>query len=101
MYTYDTMTEAINGLKKRGYTVDFNIAFDRIICSDNKHILEPADFEITEMHRFEGFTNPADEDVLYAVESKKGNIKGIITSAFGPYADNVSAEMISKLSIHK
>ena len=100
MYTYDTVVEAINGLKIRGYTLDFNIAADKIICRDNKHCLNPDEFEITEVHRFEGDTNPSDEDVVYAVQSIDGNLKGVITSAFGPYADNVSTEIIRKLTMH-
>ena len=100
MYTYDTVVDAINGLRQRGYKIDFNIAFDKIICSENKHCLNPDDFEITEMHRFEGNTNPSDEDVLYAVESRDGQLKGIITSAFGTYADGTSTEMLKKLTIH-
>lgn len=98
MYTYDTVVEAINGLKDRGYTVDFNLAYDQIICSDKVHCLEPNDFEITETYRFEGDTNPSDEDVVYAIESKEKKIKGILTSAFGIYADAVSTELMKKLS---
>lgn len=100
MYSYDTIVDAINGLKQRGYTIDFNLAFDKLICSKEIHILAPADFEITEMYRFEGNSDPSDEDVLYAVESRDGKLKGIITSAFGMYADAASTEMLSKLSMH-
>ena len=100
MYTYDTVVEAINGLKTRGYTIDFNIAGDKIICSENKHCLNPNEFQITEVHRFEGDTNPSDEDVVYAVAAKEGNLKGVITSAFGLYADSISADMIKKLTMH-
>lgn len=100
LYSYDTLVDAVNGLKQRGYTIDFNIAFDKIICSEGKLILAPADFEITEMYRFEGNSDPSDEDVLFAVESRDGKLKGIITSAFGMYADAASVEMLSKLSMH-
>lgn len=100
MYSYDTIVDGINGLKQRGYTIDFNIEFDKIICSERVHSLTPADFEITEMYRFEGNSDPSDEDVLYAVESRDGKLKGIITSAFGMYADATSTEMLSKLSMH-
>ena len=101
METYDTVVYALNGLKARGYTINFNLAFDKIMCSDNKICLNPDEFEIVEIYRFEGDTNPSDEDVVYAIESKEGNIKGIITSAFGLYADEISSEMIRKLSMHK
>ncbi len=100
MYTYDTVVGAINGLRQRGYTIDFNMAFDKLICSENNICLNPAEFEITEVYRFEGDTNPSDEDVVYAVESKDGKIKGILTGAFGTYADSISNEMIRKLSMH-
>lgn len=100
LYSYDTIVDAVNGLKQRGYTIDFNIAFDKILCTENKHCLYPADFEITEVYRFEGNSDPSDEDVLYAIESKDGKLKGMITSAFGMYADTASTEMLSKLSIH-
>ena len=101
MRSYDTVTEAVNELKARGYTIDFNLAFDQLICSDDNICLRPNEFEIVEVHRFEGESNPSDEDVVYAVESKDGNIKGAITSAFGLYADSISNEMIQKLSVHK
>ncbi len=100
MESYDTVVAAINGLKAKGYTTNFNIAFDKLMCSENKTCLNPNEFEIVEVHRFEGNSNPEDEDVVYAVESINGNIKGVITSAFGMYADNTSTEMIRKLSMH-
>ena len=101
MKSYDTVTEAVKGLKERGFTIDFNIAFDKIICSENKHCLMPEEFEIVESHRFEGDSNPDDEDVVYAVESIEGKLKGIITSAFGLYADPVSNKIIQKLAMNK
>lgn len=99
MEYYDTVVGTLNGLRKKGYTTNFNIAFDKLICSDNITCLNPDEFEIVEVHRFEGNSNPADEDVVYAIESKKGNIKGVLTSAFGLYADAASTEMLKKLSI--
>ncbi len=100
MYQYDTVVAAINGLKERGYGLDFNLAFDKLICVQTDHCLNPSEFEITEVHRFEGDTNPSDEDVVYAVTSKDGMMKGVVTSAFGTYADPISTEMIKKLAMN-
>ncbi len=99
--SYDTVTAALKDLKQRGYTVDFNIAFDKIICSKNEILLNPAEFSITEFYRFEGDTDPGDENVVYAIESKDGKVKGTMTSAYGTYAESISTEMIQKLSMHK
>jgi len=101
MDNYDTVTEAINGLKAKGYTLDFNIAFDKIICQKNNFCLNPHEFEITEVYRFEGSTDPSDEEVVYAVASKDGTMKGVITSAYGTYADTISTDMIKKLDMHR
>ena len=101
METYETVTAALSGLKAKGYTLDFNIAFDKLMCSDGVVCLDPHEFEITGVYRFEGDTNPADEDVVYAVESLDKKIKGTITSAYGIYADNISTDMLRKLSLHK
>jgi hypothetical protein len=100
MKNYDTVTEAVNDLKERGYDTDFNLDFDQIISHSDNIYLKPDDFEITEVHRFEGDTNPSDEDVVYAVESRDGKHKGVITSAFGIYADPISDEMVHKLTMH-
>lgn len=101
METYDTLTAALTGLKAKGYTLDFNIVFDKLICHENNVCLNPNEFEITEVHRFEGDTNPSDEEVVYAVQSHDQKIKGTLTSAFGTYADDVSTEMLQKISMHK
>ncbi len=99
--SYDTVSEALSGLKAQGYTVDFNIEFDKLKCASSGICLQPSDFEITAVFRFEGDSNPDDEDVVYAVESIDGKIKGTITSAFGLYAESLSTEMIKKLTTHK
>lgn len=100
MDTYETVVAALSGLKAKGYSLDFNIAFDKIICNENDLCLNPNEFEITEVYRFEGDTNPADEDIVYAIESRDGSIKGSLTSAYGMYADTVNTEMLQKLTIN-
>ena len=100
MQSYDTVVEALKGLKEKGFTLDFNILFDSIKCEEQSICLNPHEFEIVEFFRFEGDTNPSDEDIVYAIESKDGTIKGTITSAYGMYADSLNSEMIKKLSQH-
>lgn len=101
MANYDTVSGALESLKKRGFTKDFNIAFDKIICDQTSACLNPHEFEITEVYRFEGESNPSDEAVVYAVESADGKLKGVLVNAYGPYADSMSDDMIKKLSIHR
>jgi len=98
MYTYDTVVEAVKGLKLRGYTIDFNLESDRINCPSTPLSLTPADFEITEFYRFEGESDPADEAIVYAIESKEGQ-KGVLVNGFGISSEEVGEEMIEKLAV--
>src|SRR5690348_2606478 len=98
MISYDTLSEAVAGLKKRGYTIDYNLDFDCITCNDTPAPLRPSEFEIAEVHRFEGDSDPADEAVVYAIESKHGQ-KGVLVNGFGISADDASDEMIEKLKV--
>lgn len=100
MTTYDTVTEAVSGLKSRGYTIDFNLEKDCITCHKSGLSLKPSDFEITEVYRFEGSSDPADEAVVYAIESKKGE-KGILVNGFGVSADETDSELIGKLNVRR
>jgi hypothetical protein len=95
---YDTVTQAVEGLKKRGYTLDFNLKANSLECQGQK--FNPKDFEITEFHRFEGSSDPGDESIVFAIESKNG-LKGVLVNAFGVYSEPLSDEMIKKLSFQK
>jgi len=100
MFTYDTVAEAVNGLKQRGYTIDFNLEAGKICCNQTPLALSPADFEITEFYRFEGESDPADEAVVYAIESKNG-AKGLLVTGFGISAEGLGEEMIEKLGVKR
>ncbi|HXH19327.1 MAG TPA: hypothetical protein VNJ07_09620 [Chitinophagales bacterium] len=94
---YDTLTEAINDLKRQGYTANFNLKDTCLECLENGLYLNPDEFVIDETYRFEGETDPGDEVILYAISSRHHNLKGILVNAFGAYSDPVSSEMVEKL----
>src|SRR5436190_1061740 len=100
MKSFDTLTEAINDLKTRGYDRDFNLRETFIECSLSGTQLSAEDFEITETYHFDGQTDVDDEVVLYAIESKTG-LKGILVNAYGIYADSTSDAIVAKLHFHK
>jgi len=98
MYTYDTVSAAVNGLKQRGYSMDFNLSENCLICHEDKFNVE--DFEIVEFHRFEGNSDPADEAAVYAIESNTGQ-KGVLVTGYGPSAEGMGSDMVKKLLMHK
>ncbi len=98
MFTYDTVSAAVQGLKKRGYATDFNLRENCIICQGDK--FDPDDFEIVEIYRFEGNSDPADEAVVYAIESKNG-VRGVLVNGYGPSSDTLNADMARKLHVNR
>jgi len=98
MYSYDTLSEALNDLVKRGYTHNFNLECDCIVCKSIDLKLNPEEFEITEYYRFEGESDPDDSEIVYAITSKEG-VKGTLVNGYGIYSDDISNELLSKLKI--
>lgn len=99
---YDTLSEAMNGLMEQGYTTDFSIIAEKecLKCNKTSLHLSPDEFEIDHWYHFDEMSNPGDDMVLYAISSKKGNIKGLIVNAYGVYADSVNSSIIDKLHTH-
>jgi hypothetical protein len=98
MYSYDTVTEAINGLKVRGYILDFNLEENELICFNPSLRVHPDDFSIHEVHRFEDNTDPDDQAILFAIESKDGH-KGVLLNAYGAKNDLAAGLLVQKLKI--
>ncbi|MEO8934954.1 MAG: phosphoribosylpyrophosphate synthetase [Xanthomarina sp.] len=98
--SYDTVSEATNDLLKRGYNTNFALMNDQecLICNKTSVQLSPDDFEIDEIHRFEGNTDPGDEMIVYAISSPKFDMKGVVVNAYGMYADNNASAIVKKLS---
>ncbi len=98
--SYGTLSETINGLKHDGYTLDFNVQGERIVCHQTNTVLSPDDFEIDKVYRFEGASNPDDLSVLYAISSSKFGMKGVLVNGYGISADAATDAIIAKLKTH-
>lgn len=99
MENYETLTEAIEGLRKQGYTEDFNLKQNCIECRNGAYKIFHDEFHINKFFRFEGQTDPADESILYAISSEKYQLKGILVNGYGISSEPVTNEMLHKLSM--
>lgn len=97
MESYDTLSNAINTLKAQGYTLDFNLEKNGIICSEGIHRLSPSQFEIDKSFRFDVNEDPSDQSVLYAISSHDHKIKGLLVNGYGVYSDELANELLEKL----
>src|SRR5690606_34408634 len=97
-YHYETVSKAINTLKEKGFTMDFNLKENCIICEHGK--FEDDEFEVVEVYRYEGLSDPADEATVYGIESKNG-IKGVLVTGDEVNADPMSTAILKKLLGHR
>ncbi|HEX8531065.1 MAG TPA: phosphoribosylpyrophosphate synthetase [Cytophagales bacterium] len=95
--TAETLSEAIELLRRQGYADDFNLRASSLYCVTRRVEVEPDALHVDGVYRFEGMTNPDDEAILYAISSAKYGLKGVLVNAYGVYADALTAELEQKL----
>jgi len=93
-FHYATISEAVEQLHKQGYILDFNLKEDRLIADGQEYNAE--DFEIADLYRYEGASDPADEATVYALVSRSG-LRGLLVSGYGISSDSSSEETIKHL----
>ena len=99
MKNYESLIDALDDLRKRGYDADFELQSNCLYCSKLDLRLYEEEFHMDEVYRFEGDPNPGDNAVVYALTSPTG-VKGIIVDGSGATSDNIGFEMAKKLQNH-
>lgn len=96
-----TLSECINDAVKKGYTENFEISGKKMITEDKKSSFTPENTVISDFFRFEGYSDPQDNAVLYLIHTDDGK-KGILIDAYGTYADaNISSFIVEVEEIQK
>lgn len=91
MYHYATVSKALEELTAKGFTTDFNLEEDRIKANYK-------DFEIVEIYRYEGESDPGDEATVYGIKSVDGQ-KGVFVAGYGAFTENSAAKLLDTMSI--
>ena len=99
--SFGTLSETVNGLAEAGYTLDFNVQEECIVCHQANISLPPEEFEIDKVYRFEGASNPDDSSIVYAISSAKFGVKGVLVNGYGISADERTSKLVEKLRTHQ
>ena len=81
-----TLAFTLNKLVLQGFTEDFKASEMGLLSLQGEHKYSPEEVHVVDFFRFEGDSDPADNSILYAIETNDGT-KGTLTDAYGPYAD--------------
>lgn len=97
MDNYETLSQAINFYKSKGYVEDFNLKQNCLECRNGEFTLLFDEFHIEEVIRFDINTDPGDQSILYVISSDKYKLKGLLVNSYGIYSDAISDKMLEKL----
>ncbi|PWA05851.1 hypothetical protein [Flavobacterium psychrotolerans] len=89
IYHYTTVSEALDELKKKGFSYDFNLHEEDIKSNPHK-------YEVEHIYRYEGDSDPGDEAVVYGITSNSGE-KGVFVAGFSANSDSGAARVLAKL----
>lgn len=97
---YATVTEAIDGLKRRGFSANFEFTGDAVLDVERKRRYAAADLTVVEHHRFEGETDPGDMAIVYALVGRDG-ARGVLVAPFGAYTEAGLGAFLGKVTMHE
>ena len=90
MYHYATVSEALNELNEKGFTIDFNLHEEDIKNNPQQYVIE-------HVYRYEGNTDPGDEAVVYGIKTISGQ-KGVFVAGFAANSENDAVRVLNELS---
>ncbi len=86
---FRTLSKAVNHYTALGYTYPFDFSSGHA---------ENEKWQIVDLHRFEGFSDPSDNAVLYLLENANGVDKGMVIDCYGAGRDERINQFLQDLS---
>ena len=93
----DTVTEAIRLLVDAGYTDEIRLVASGLECDAVDGVYDAAEAVVDHTFRFEGTSDPGDEDIVLGITLPAWGVKGVLTSAYGPDVEPEQAEVLRAL----
>lgn len=91
-----TLVSCLNLLAKEGFSDDYKITESGLKSLKRERVYKPEEVKVLNFYRFEGNSDPADNSILYAIETADGG-RGTLVDAFGPYADSKITSFMQKV----
>jgi len=92
-----TMTGCMNKLQSDGFTENF-VAGEKGLEAPSSHkFYIPSEVKILNFYRFEGESDPADNAIVYAIETNDGTKGMLVDSYGGAYANQFVSKFITEV----
>jgi hypothetical protein len=93
-----TLSGSMNNALKEGYAETFKVDSKGLTTVEDKDVkhYRPGEIRIANFYRFEGFSDPQDNCILYLIETSDGR-KGTLIDAYGAYSDERISAYLRKV----
>ncbi len=91
-----TLADCINKVVLQGYTDSFKVTKQGMQSMKTEKVYKQEEVSIINFYRFEGESDPADNSILYVMETTDG-LKGTLVDAYGAYADETVNKFIKEV----
>jgi hypothetical protein len=81
-----TLTAVVNKAIKDGFIDTLKVTKKGLFDTNKNKTYSPQEVKVIDFFRFEGESDPADNSILYKIETTDG-ARGTLIDAYGPYAD--------------
>jgi hypothetical protein len=83
MKDYKSLGDALLDLKQRGYEADFDFEKENfcLYCEDLEVTLDPEEFHVDEVYKFQAEEGACSNSILFAITSTTG-VKGILVDQY-------------------
>lgn len=92
-----TLTEVMEILKHRGYTLDFNLLEITDDIPKKLADIDPSELKIEKVYRFYNKSDVDDESILYAMLHIPTGKKGVFVNGYGVTSDEASDAIIDQI----
>jgi len=92
----NTLTSCVNNAVKDGYRESFKVTKQGLVSNSKNKTYKPQDVKVIDFFRFEGESDPADNSILYVIETSDGT-RGTLIDAYGTYADEAINKFMTEV----
>lgn len=97
VFEFTSLAVAIKEFESKGYNESLIPCFDHFYFGPDKIELYPHEIFFDEIVRFENFSDPDDQAILYAISAPTKKTKGLYSESYGLYHDDLSQAMIERM----
>jgi hypothetical protein len=95
----ESLLQAIERLRKRGYELSFRAEDGKLRCVESDELVDPDRIEVDDIVRLEDDSNPTEQSMILGLRIPDEGRRGTWTVVFGPNMALANALVVQRLGV--